>query len=300
MTETFPLLPLEVRNQHLQHVAEAIEKRWIKLKQKKSSFSLYQKKSDAEILDEFQKVHAFRLKLWYRNPGESPHICQEDYQVSQDLLEKGYYRTINNIAFAYNRTDSTYNASTIYIQGQHFIALQEPTPELLSLFFKFLINHHVAMLVRLKPEKEFFGPFSIKYWHERLKAENPPLLKVDVMHAGKTFQPVWIPYFALEKWEDDASTDIELLADLVKNVREVYQTMSHKGPIACHCASGVGRTGTFIAALALAQSIENSTTENLSIEETVLKLSIQRPNMVGTPEQYLMLYRFVDYYLRQK
>ena len=128
----FPALPLEFRQKHKKEVHTELTKRWEKVLQKKDSFAPYEKKSDQEILKEFQELQLFRLHLWYSNPGKSPHICQEDYMAAQDLLEKGYYRTLNNIAFAYNCTDNTYNASTVLIEGYHFIALQEPNEKILN------------------------------------------------------------------------------------------------------------------------------------------------------------------------
>lgn len=295
----FPALPLEVRQKHKEQVQTEIEKRWKKVLEKKTSFALYEKKSDQKILKEFQDLHLFRLHLWYRNPGQSPHISQEDYLAAQDLLEKGYYRMVNNIAFAYNCTDSTYNSSTVLIEGYHFIAMQEPNEKILDLFFKFLINHQVSILVRVKPEHEFAKAHSIRYWSDRLQ-RNPKDTFLNVMPIGKDEnfpESIYIPYFYTDEWIDNEGLDIKKLYRLVQEVRQAYALSDKENPIACHCASGVGRTGAFIAAFVLAEMIDLSKGAFPSIEEITLKLSIQRPNLMGTPKQYLMLYRFVDYYL---
>jgi len=42
--------------------------------------------------------------------------------------------------------------------------------------------------------------------------------------------------------------------------------------------------------------IDKMQASTISIEEIVLKLSLQRPNMVANAEQYIVLYRFVDYH----
>jgi protein-tyrosine phosphatase len=296
----FPVLPLEVRQKHKNEVQAEIEKRWKKLLEKKPSFAPYKKKSDQDILKEFQELHHFRLNLWYRNPGQSPHICQEDYQAAQDLLEKGYYRMVNNIAFAYNRTDTTYNASTVLIEGYHFIAMQEPNENILNLFFKFLINHQIDILVRVKADQEFSKEHSVRYWKGRLE-KNAKGTSLNVMLAEeRQLEPIYIPYFYTDEWIDNDGLDIKELYRLVQEVREAYQSSNKERPIACHCASGVGRTGAFIAAFVLAEMIDQSKGKVPSIEEVVLKLSIQRPNLMGTAEQYLLLYRFVEYYLSNK
>lgn len=50
----------------------------------------------------------------------------------------------------------------------------------------------------------------------------------------------------------------------------------------------------------LADLLDRLKANEVSIEEVALRLSIQRPNMVGTEDQYILLYRFIDYYLEQK
>ena len=275
-----------------------IEKRWKKVLEKKSSFAPYEKKSDQQILKEFHALHLFRLHLWYRDPEQYPHTCQEDYMASQDLLEKGHYRMINNIAFAYNCTDSSYNASTVLIGGYHFIAMQEPNESIINLFFKFLINHQVGILVRVKPADEFSKAYSVRYWNDRLtKNANGISLNIMLPAVKKSAKPIYIPYFYTDAWIDNMVVDIKELYRLVQEVRQAYASSDKERPIACHCASGVGRTGAFIAAIVLAEMLDQAKESVPSIEEVVLRLSIQRLNLMGTPEQYLTLYQFVEYYL---
>lgn len=296
----FPVLPSEIREKHKREVQEAIKLRWEKILQQKFTFVPYKKKSDLEIFEEFSNLQSFRQRLWYKNPEGSPHICQEDYMAAQDLLEKGFYRYPTNIAFSYNRTDSSYNASTVLFGDYHFIAMQEPNEKILNLFFKFLINHQVNILVRLKKETEFSDENSIKYWNNRLE-KNQQLTFLNIMPTDENSEPVHISYCYTDEWTDEKGLDTKELYRLVQEVRTIYHASIKKYPIACHCASGVGRTGAFIAAFILAEILDKSIDNNsLSIEEIVLKLSIQRPNLVGTKEQYLLLYRFVDYYLEKQ
>jgi len=294
----FTILPEEYIQNYISTIMVEWQRRWNELLRYKNSFEPYRAKSHIEITTEFENLHALRQRLWYRDPTSNPRIAQKDYLPAQDLIEKGHYRTITNIAFAYNNTEKSYNASTIILRGHHFIALQEPSASSLNEFFKLLINHHSRVLVRVKTEEEFLTQGSIKYWEDRLHEEKGiPVLEMTVTEGMYNVAPVYIPYFYINDWVDNKAPNISALYQLVCQVRKTYKLLPQGGPIACHCASGVGRTGTFIAAYILADIIHQSPANPLSIEQVVLELSLQRPNLMGTVDQYLSLYQFVEHCL---
>lgn len=292
---TFPhLAPVLESDKELFQIYDQIGQRWEVVKNAVHTFSPYENKSEVIIIEEYKHLDTFRKKLWHVNPKISEVINNPNYKTAPHLFEiKTFTQFPYLFAFDYNCIDHTYNASNLFVDGYHFIALEEPMLETLDAFFTLLINQSVRVLVRLKPEGEYASRGSISYWEDRLvQGSGYELIFLSYAHS--------IPYCYTNKWVDNEPIEVPILYDLVQKVRKAYADRGEDGPIACHCSAGVGRTGTFIAAYVLANLLDLLDPSQISIEEIILKLSVQRPHMVSTAEQYLTLYEFVDYYLEQK
>lgn len=301
---TFPSLPTQYRETKFKEVQDAFEERSRLFLQGRQFHYWEMNRPTEDIFKEFDNIHEWRHHTWYSEANSKAVISRPDFMVAQDLLEKGYYKRPNLIAFQYNQTDGSYNSSTVFLNGQRFLAMEAPMNEQLSQnFFKLLQNFQVTQLVRLTPafEKGIFK--SEAYWKNRVKVDpktSETFLNAPFVGSKETYP---IRYYALENWKDLQGIDPKILLTLIQKVRKHYDPT--QGLLACHCSGGVGRTGTFLAGFALIQDIDRQLSANIplnkidiSIEKVVLQLSLQRFYMVSRKEQYLTLYRLVDLYMQ--
>lgn len=302
--QSFPSLPNHEREAKFQAVEKGFEERSNLFLKGKHFQNWTANRKQKEIFEEFKHIEEWRNQSWYsENTGEFL-VSRIDFMVAQDLLEKGYYRTPNLIAFQYNQTDGSYNSSTIVLNGQRFLALEAPSEKNINQFYKLLQNFQVSQLVRLAPSTATNGEKqSYPYWQGRIKNDpksGEQWVHIPMAGISKTFP---IRYYYTDSWQGEQSIDIPTLMKLIKTVRKAKD--SDDGLMACHCANGVGRTGTFIAGYLLLQEIDRQIAAgsdidhlDISIEKIVMQLSMQRVYMVSKPEQYFSLYRLVDQYIQ--
>lgn len=296
-------LPEQYLESQFQDIERAFNVRW-DLFSKGRHFNAYKpNKTKQEIQDEFKQLNEWRLETWFVNPKDKQLISKADYMIAQELVEKGYYRTPRVIAFQYNLTNPMYNASTIVINGHRFFAFEGPKPEFVKNFFTVLQNHRVTQLVRLTKAEEQGKPKSSPYWLGRTKKDKEGNLILQIPQFNNK-SPYTLYYYPVETWPDHHGVSPNTLLTLIQNVRKQFKEQP-SGTLACHCAGGVGRTGTFLAAFALLDEIDKQISKgatpdtiDISIEKTVLQLSLQRPFMVAKEAQYETLYKLVDLYLK--
>jgi len=300
---SFPSLPIHEREAKFQAVQKGFEERSNLFLKGKHFQNWSANRNQKEIFEEFKRIEEWRNHSWYAEGAGELLISRIDFMVAQDLLDKGYYRHPNIIAFQYNQTDGSYNSSTIVLNGQRFLALEGPTAKNLSQFFKLLQNFQVTQLVRLTPSISNGEQQSYPYWQERIKTDpktKAQFINIPLAGIQNSFP---IRYYSTESWQDSGGMDPLALLKLIQSVRKDVDP--ENGLLACHCSSGVGRTGSFIAGFVLLQEIDRQIAAgvkleelDISIEKIVMQLSIQRFQMVAKPEQYLTLYRLVDSYIK--
>ncbi|CAF3021165.1 unnamed protein product [Rotaria sp. Silwood2] len=113
-------------------------------------------------------------------------------------------------------------------------------------------------------------------------------------------------------WPDFSAVEPQKLLDLIQNINshgknQLSSVERSKEalfiPIVVHCSAGVGRTGTYIAVDIIMRLIDreqkNLLTMKLDVMGIVYQLRQDRGKMVQTKDQYMLVNRCVEEYLKQ-
>lgn len=257
------------------------EKRWQAFQADRKFKEFRTGKSDAELKEEFANIHNTRLSVW-TTPG---------YEFAQNLIAGDLIRAPGCIAFDFNNTVPYYNASTIWLGGRCHIACEGPRSKDIPKFFNLLTSQHVTHLVRLTGSYEAWAKKCHPYWDGFIKESNGnACLNIPTDTGVYSVQT-----FHMDHWRDHHGVDPEELLALVLQIREGLN--KEGGLLAVHCSAGVGRTGTFLASLAIVDAIDKGLP--FSIEEIVYRLSLQRIHSVAKFGQYITLHRLAESYLNR-
>jgi hypothetical protein len=302
---TFPRLSTSIRDNQLKKIHKAITVRNQKYLGNRS-FALWSpNKPLDEIIEEYNAINLWRqAEVWYENPEDSALESREDFVVSQALLTSGCYRKPHCISFEYNNTDPSYNSSTVILNGLRFLALEAPSKDSVKAFRNLIHNQGVKTLVCLTPEFEGTVEKCFPYWKGELISGGRKLrIPLETERTRELDLPYNVNFVFLDSWKDNESGNAGQLLDLIMQVRNEYD---ESALLACHCHAGVGRTGTFIVGFTLLHEIDQQIAAGtkpddlkVSVEEMVMKASLQRFHMVGQVTQYCTLYQTVDLYVSQ-
>lgn len=257
-------------------VKEEIDTRWSSFQEGRTFTPFQNGRSDADLIAEFENIWNTRMALYETEP----------FKPAQNLLDGDLVRAPGCVAFAFNNTASNYNASTVYVHEEMpAIACEGPRSKDIPHFFSLIKDQKITHLVRLTAAFEGDTKKCHPYWQERLmQKEDGVYLVIDAethVHA-----------YDMEHWRDNQGVNPEELLAMALFVRKSLQDA--EGKLLVHCSAGVGRTGTFLAALAILDTLDKGAP--LSIEEIVYKLSLQRIFSVGKASQYVTLHRLAELY----
>jgi|GEM_PF-2929878 len=128
------------------------------------------------------------------------------------------------------------------------------------------------------------------YWEGLLFPESDGAWRLEIPSERGAHS---IRAYDLAHWRDHQGIAPAELLDLILKIRGELEEI--QGLLAVHCSAGVGRTGTFLAALAIVDAIDRD--ELFSVEEIVYRLSLQRIQSVAKAPQYVTLHRLAELYL---
>lgn len=325
---TLPRLPKEDRLRKFRKIQTEVNKR-IQRHLLPIKFSYWDtKKTDEEIYQEFIKLNTARQKMWYTKLGVDTFESHADFKISQTVLVNNRYRKWHLLPFSYNRTDKSYNSSTVILNGLCFLALEAPQQSNVQTFYNLLHNQEVNTIVRLtrafeEKTKKVESKTGVEaeqtvviredkcfdYWTGNIVSRaDREQLRVPLESERNTKERVVDPgyelnYIATEDWIDNHSGSAKLLFDLIKSARKVSNGSSL---IAVHCHSGVARTGTFILGYVIVDEIIRQLASGVKIDdlkinvgELLMQGSLQRFHFVGQVTQFRTVHQMIDLFVAE-
>lgn len=270
-------------SEHFTIVHDQVKDRWHAFQTNRIFKPFEPGKSDSILEEEFETIRSTRSLIWITS----------GYELAQHLIANDLVRAPGCVAFAYNNTIPYYNASTMCLSDQYHIACEGPRSKDIPKFFNLLKTHQVTHLVRLTDSYEGDTKKCHPYWEGCLTESFDGKQQLNIPTENGTYP---VRAFDMAYWRDNQGVDPHQLLALVLQVRQ--ELTDSNGLLLVHCSAGVGRTGTFLAALAIVDAIDRG--EPLSIEEIVYRLSLQRVHSVGKSSQYITLHRLSESYIREK
>src|SRR5262249_10572397 len=158
----------------------------------------------------------------------------------------------------------------IFLGDKSYIACEGPRSKDVAAFFQLLTNQGITHLVRVTGIYEGWTNKCHPYWEGNLTESNGNAY-LNIPKDGGEYS---VQAFHMDHWRDRMGIDPDELFAMVCQVRKGLNEAD--GLLAVHCSGGVGRTGTFLAAIAIVDAIEKGLP--FSIEEIVYRLSLQRIN----------------------
>ena len=280
-----------------------------------------QTKSDFTFDEENVKAEYKFFKYIDSDDEHQKNYCEhiKQYNRYKDIRPFTY-----NTIYLNNGKDGNHyiNASGINIyQKNYFIATQGPKDTTIDDFWTMIDEQGCKMIVMLCQLQESNKSKCANYWNTAYTHVVGEEHVNDIINQW-TFRDIGykLPNSNKEKivkqmhcteWKDKDVPDIgngQVFAQFIEafeciNRNSKGQLDNENFPVVVHCSAGVGRTGTFIAMYYLYKEImelKNGNIIKFSIFNLVRKLKEMRAYLVQTDEQYLFLYKFVQYLLNEE
>jgi protein tyrosine phosphatase len=233
------------------------------------------------------------------------------------------HRSKNTYSAPYDETRTLRHIPNFYISAsdvltpkQAYVVGEEPTKATLSTFWKTIIQIHATTIVALCMPKQcgyyedayyprFVDGWVISKISEETIGQSPFILSQKtvkrIFWATKDSQKRVINHLHLENWPDHGAAEGTLFHHLLAYVE--YINPDGSSPIFVHCAAGIGRSGTFVAAHSIYKDISAAKYPKeigINIPLRVLQMRMQRKNMLSKDVQFAAVIDSIKEKLRQR
>ena len=196
------------------------------------------------------------------------------------------------------------SASDVFTPEQAYIISEAPSERTENDFWKTLIEANVKTVVAL------VTPDNATYWNDSHlpktlarwtieKISEKEIFKSFVLPNHRVVKRVFsargihsnskkiITHFHYENWPDHGAPEAVLFYKLLSCIEAEHTKGSD--PILVHCAAGIGRSGTFVAAHSLRLDIRRIFRKHarraINVAKRILEIRMQRGHMLGQPVQ---------------
>ena len=249
----------------------------------------------------------------------------QEHQKSYCNSEKVYNRYKDILPFEYNKIEINkekegnhyINASGINAYHKnYFIATQGPKKETIKDFWTMIDEQGCQIIIMLCQLEENKKKKCENYWNTEFthdiidEYDETKWIFRQMKHKDlKSGKDKIITQLHFTEWKDKDVPEEEFdkfisAFEFIDRGRKNNKN-NQATPVVVHCSAGVGRTGTFIAMYYLYKEIlgqikQEKNEITFSIFNLVRKLKEMRAHLVQTEEQYIFLYKFVQYLLNKK
>lgn len=229
---------------------------------------------------------------------------------------KNRYSTV--LPFDYNRVKLEHHCccsdyiNASFVADKRFISTQAPVPTSFVDFWLMVWEQKSPMIVMLTSLIEGPKTKAHLYWPT---VENKPHLfghglvrvtmtsqqhysyvdirtfEVEVLVDGVLSPPHTVQHFQYTQWPDFG---VPKSTAGIRDLMDRAQAVTDQGPIIVHCSAGIGRSGTFIAALLLDDQLKKGTPlVQLDLVKVIEGLRVCRTGMIQTKSQFNFLYELL-------
>lgn len=197
----------------------------------------------------------------------------------------------NNVAIHFNdNTETKSNVSDMgELHGRHFYATHAPKQEYIGVFYAFLEQKSIDVIVVLTATSESGTPKAYDYWSTSPAEEHTSYKKFTLALPGKNKIVTVLQY---TDFPDFGPPDETKFVHFLEKFRDISLTGSKN--VLVHCSAGVGRTGTFLVAWQLLNR------PSTALFTAVTQLRQKRPFMVNSPTQRDFLCTLKNNLLKKK